>query len=114
MPALMTISTIFIFCFIVAGHVIKSLLCLVNLAVVMCVCIFHCNEGTRLIPRYTYGSCWLSMDIGWCLKFILTSYKCVLKACGFSFDLLGHPVIAHLGMPRAIPIHSQNLSILFI
>ena len=41
----MTVSTIFIFCFMVAGHVIKSLLCLVNLVVVMCVCVFHCNEG---------------------------------------------------------------------
>ena len=53
------------------------------------------------------------MGIGWCLKFIFASCKCVLKACGFSFDLLGHPVIAHLGMPRSIPAHSQNLSSLF-
>jgi hypothetical protein len=28
--------------------------------------------------------------------------------------LLGHPVMAHLGIPRSIPAHWQNLSILFI
>jgi hypothetical protein len=28
--------------------------------------------------------------------------------------LLGHPVMAHLGMPSSIPAHLQNLSILFI
>ena len=83
----------------VVGHVIKNLLCLVSLAVVMCVCIFHCNEGTRLIPRYTYGLCWLNMGMGCCLKFIFASCKCVLKAHVFSFDLLGHPMIAHLEMP---------------
>ena len=105
----MTVSTIFIFCFMVVGHVIKNLLCLVNLVVVMCICVFHCSEGTRLIPRYKYGSCWLSMGIDWCLKFIFIFCRCVLKACGFSFDLLGHPVIAHLGMPRSILVHSQNL-----
>ena len=110
----MTISNIFIFCFMVVGQFIKNLFCLVNLAVVIYVCVFHCNEGTRLIPMYTYGSCWLSMGISWCLKFMFTSCKCVLKACGLSFDLLGHPVIAHLGMPRSIPAHSQNLSILSI
>ena len=75
---------------------------------------FHYNEGTRLIPRYMYGSCWLSMGIGWCLKFIFAYCKCVLKACGFSFDLLGQPMIVHLDMPRSIPVHSQNLSILSI
>ena len=32
---------------------------------------------------------------------------------GFILDLLGHPVIAHLGIPRSIPAHSQNLSNLF-
>ena len=32
---------------------------------------------------------------------------------GFILDLFGHPVIAHLGIPRSIPAHSQNLSNLF-
>ena len=36
--------------------------------------------------------------------------KWVLKACAFSLDLFGQPVIAHFGMPRSIPVHSQNLS----
>ena len=100
MPAFISVSTIFIFSFMVAGQVIRSLLCLISLAVVMCVCIFHCNEGTRLIPKYIYGLCWLSMGIGWCLRFMFASCKWVLKACGLSFNLLGHPVIAHLEMPR--------------
>lgn len=52
------------------------------------------------------------MGIGWFLKFIFASCNYVLKACGFSFGLLGHPMIAHLGMPNFIPIHSQNLFIL--
>ena len=108
----MIMSTILIFCFMVAGHAIKSLLCLVSLAMVMYVCVFHCNEGTRLISKYTYGSCWLSLGIGWCLKCMFASYMCALKVCGLSFDLLGHPVIAHLEMPKSIPAHSQYLSIL--
>ena len=58
-----------------------------------------------MIPRYTYDLCSLNMGIDWGLKFIFASCKCVLKACGFSFDLLGHPVIAHLGMPKSIPAH---------
>ena len=106
MPALMTISTIIIFCFMVVGHAIKSLFCLVSLAVVMCACVFHCNEETRLIPKYIYGLCWLSMGISWCLKFIFASCKCALKACGLSFDLLEHSVVAHLEMPKSIPAHS--------
>ena len=32
---------------------------------------------------------------------------------GFNLDLLGHPVTAHLGIPRFILAHSQNLSNLF-
>ena len=32
---------------------------------------------------------------------------------GFVLDLLGHPVTAHLGIPRSIPAHSHNLSSLF-
>ena len=32
---------------------------------------------------------------------------------GFILDLFGHPVTAHLGIPRSIPAHSQNLSSLF-
>ena len=51
--------------------------------------------------------------MGWFLKFILVFFSCVLKAWGFSFDLLGHPVMAHFGMPRSIPAHSQYLSSLF-
>jgi hypothetical protein len=57
-----------------------------------------------------YG-CWLV------LKFIFVSLVCILKVCDLIFDLifdlLGHPVIAHLGMPKSIPAHSQNLSSLF-
>ena len=51
MPARITVSAICIFCFMVAGHVTNSLHCFINLVVVMCVCVFHCNDGTRLIPR---------------------------------------------------------------
>ena len=32
---------------------------------------------------------------------------------GFILDLLGHPVTAHLGIPRSIPAHSHNLFNLF-
>ena len=47
----MTMSTICILCFMVVGHVISNLQCFIILIVVMCVCIFHCDDGTRLIPR---------------------------------------------------------------
>ena len=29
---------------------------------------------------------------------------------GLILDLFGHPVIAHLGIPKSMPVHSQNLS----
>ena len=44
---------------------------------------------------------------------MLVFSNCVLKAWKFSFDLLGHPVTGHLGMPRFIPAHLQYLSSLF-
>ena len=33
-----------------------------------------------------------------------------LKVVGCNLDLFGHPVMAHLGIPRSIHAHSQNLS----
>ena len=36
-----------------------------------------------------------------------------LKIVGLSLDLFGYLVIAHLGIPRSIPVHSQNLPNLF-
>ena len=33
-----------------------------------------------------------------------------LKVVGWSLDLFGHPIIAHLDIPRSILAHSQNLS----
>jgi hypothetical protein len=33
-----------------------------------------------------------------------------LNVMGFILDLLGHPVTAHLDIPRSIPAHSHNLS----
>ena len=36
-----------------------------------------------------------------------------LNSSGFIFDLFGHLVMAHFGIPRSIPAHSQYLSILF-
>ena len=44
---------------------------------------------------------------------MLMFLRCVLKAWGFSFDLLGQPVMAHFGIPRSMPAHSQYLSNLF-
>ena len=51
MPTLRTVSTICIFCFIVAAHVVSNLHCLTSLVVVMCVCVFHYSDGTKLIPK---------------------------------------------------------------
>ena len=48
---LVVLSAIYIFCFMVVGHVNNSLHCFNCLVVVMCICIFHCSDGTRLIPR---------------------------------------------------------------
>ena len=33
-----------------------------------------------------------------------------LKVVGCSLNLFGHPIITHLGIPRFIPAHVQNLS----
>ena len=45
------VVSIFIFCFMVVGHVTRSLHCFTNLVVVMWVYVFHCSEGTRLSLR---------------------------------------------------------------
>ena len=44
---------------------------------------------------------------------MLVAWIRTLKVMGLSLDLFGHPVTAHLGVPRSIPAHLQNLSILF-
>ena len=49
----------------------------------------------------------------WSRKLILAFSRCVLKVWGLSFDLLGHPVTAHLEMPRSMSAQSQYLSSLF-
>ena len=63
----MTVSAILIFCFIVAGHVTRAWHCLITLAVVVFICVFHLSDGARFIPRYVYGSCWFRAGIGWFL-----------------------------------------------
>ena len=50
------------------------------------------------------------MGRGWFLKSKFVFCICVLKVGGFGFDLLGHPVIIHLGMPRSILAHLQNFA----
>ena len=44
---------------------------------------------------------------------MLVTWIRALKVMGFSLDLFGHPVTAHLDIPISIPAHSQNLSNLF-
>ena len=39
--------------------------CLITLAVVVFICVFHLRDGARFIPRYVYGSCWLKAGMGW-------------------------------------------------
>ena len=51
MPALMTVSIICIFYFIVAGHEVRNVHCWASLVVVMCVWIFYFSDGTKLMPR---------------------------------------------------------------
>ena len=50
-PTRNTVSIICIFCFMVARHVINSLHSFINLVVVMCVCVFHCNDETRVYSK---------------------------------------------------------------
>ena len=45
--------------------------------------------------------------IGWFVKLMFVSPSCALKVSGFSFDLLGQPITAHVGMPRSIHAHAQ-------
>ena len=44
---------------------------------------------------------------------MLVDWIRALNVMGFILDLLGHPVTTHLGIPRSIPAHSQNLFNLF-
>ena len=50
----------------------------------------------------------------WFLYLIFWDWMYALKVIAVMYPLLGHPVMAHLGMPSSIPAHWQNLSILFI
>ena len=52
----MTVFTILIFCLIVAGQFVSNLHWFIILAVVMCVWIFHFNDGTSCMPKYTYDT----------------------------------------------------------
>ena len=67
MPTLMTVSTMLIFCFIVAGQFVSCLHWSIILVTVMCVCSFHFRECTNCMPRYTYGSFWCRICMGWFL-----------------------------------------------
>ena len=109
----MTVSTIFIFGWIVAGQFISHLHWSIILVVVMCVWSCHFNEGTSCIPKYTYGSFWCHIRSGWFLYFMFWFWIFALNAFEFVFDLLGQLVIAHFVIPWSIPAHSQYLSSLF-
>ena len=41
---------------------------------------------------------------------MLVAWIKALKVVGWSLDLFGHPVTAHLDIPRSIPVQAQNLS----
>ena len=106
----MTVSAMFIFCFIVAEHATRAWHCLVTLAVVVLNCVFHLSDGARFIPKYVYSSCWCKTCRGWFLLLILVAWMGALKTMGWSFDLFGQPVTAHSEIPRSIPAQLQNLS----
>ena len=65
------------------------------------------------MPRYTYGSFWCRIGIGWFLYVIFVAFICALDVSWFILDLFGHPVIAHFVIPKSIPARSQYLSSLF-
>jgi hypothetical protein len=62
----MTVSTMLIFCLIVAGHFVSYLHWSIILARVMCVWSFHSSVGTSCMPKYT-GSFWCKIGSGWFL-----------------------------------------------
>ena len=47
----MTVFAMMIFCFIVAGHAMKAWHCLMTLAVVVFICVFHLSDGTRFYSK---------------------------------------------------------------
>lgn len=52
MPDCITVSSNFVSCFMLIGHVIRSLHCFLSVYMVVWICVFHCGKGTRLIPRF--------------------------------------------------------------
>jgi hypothetical protein len=52
--------------------------------------------------------------MGWFLYVILCDWIYALNVVASMYLLLGHPMMAQLGMPSSIPAHWQNLCILFI
>ena len=52
--------------------------------------------------------------MGWFLYVILCDWIYALNVVASMYFLLGHPMMAQLGMPSSILVHWQNLCILFI
>jgi hypothetical protein len=63
-------STIFNFCFSVAGEFSNSCVCFMSLFIVVACCVFHLSDGISF-PEYTYGSFWCRTGIGLFLYFML-------------------------------------------
>ena len=50
----MTVSTMLVFCLIVAGEFVNCLYWSIILAIVMCIWSFYFSEGTSCMPKYTH------------------------------------------------------------
>ena len=91
-PGRITVSIIFIFWVIEAGHCVRSLHCLMSFVVVMCVWIFHLSVGTTCIPRQTQASFWVSIGRDCPQQFMFAFCRVVLKAMGFFLIYWDNPL----------------------
>ena len=66
------------------------------------------SDGISWMPRYVYGSFCVRVGKFLDLYVMFCDWMYALKVLGLSFDLLGHPVMAHLDRLRSMCDHSAN------
>ena len=110
----MTVLSILIFCFRLAGELARSSLCCLAFFSVISFCRFHLSEGTSWMPMYVYDSFCVSVGKFLVLYVMFCDWMKALNVLGLSFDLFGQPVMAYLTRLRSIWAHSANFCSLVI
>ena len=100
--------SILICCLRLARDRDSNLLCCLPFWRVISLCRFHLRDGISWMPRYVYGSFCARVEKFLVLYVTFCDWMYTLNVLGFSFDLLGHPIMAHFERLKFICDHSAN------